>query len=553
MADEVQSLLQEDRAKSVHPADKSLEFCHGHDASSTGRTSRGGRPSTGSSRGRESSGQGGSYDESGRGSLERTGRNVIGGPSVRDPASGGGGSHGGAPPEGFRSAVMATALPEPLKKGSTHGSIAGGEAIAVLNDPAYLFTDDYPFSADKLDLVNERQLGADDPARLAAMKELPQMIPSSKKLLNLTPAMATDLEKWDLECASNHLDAIKDSVMTHDDLYDFVLMDGEYAKKSLDLAGLEDAPGLYDDVTQRCRVVFTNENRLVFTQAKHSAEMGLPKMTCIASVLQCFHDRSSRRKWSSFYASINATEILQVVVQQTLTTSYETSTCTFNDVFGALCCPTGGTLYSEKDMNGATQTLGDKDPGECLSRWDKTRFMRHALVIRYVDCASNSVLQTTAMAHPSTPASKLYEMAREIEAHITVRTADWLKNKTVPIALPPMALRNSPPAPPLYQRKSYKRLLFVLLVIALIFLAIDRTAAIFMIIAVVVALTGSYSSMKSSGKVARKTANMVLGNVSKTLIGTQGGGLAVYALSFFLALNNRSTSDTASSSFPYST
>lgn len=51
---------------------------------------------------------------------------------------------------------------------------------------------------------------------------------------------------------------------------------------------------------------------------------------------------------------------------------------------------------------------------------------------RYVDCASNSVLETTAMAHPSTPASQLYEMARLIEANITMRTADWLKHKILP-------------------------------------------------------------------------------------------------------------------------
>lgn len=31
------------------------------------------------------------------------------------------------------------------------------------------------------------------------------------------------------------------------------------------------------------------------------------------------------------------------------------------------------------------------------------------------------------MAHPSTPASKLYDMARAIEANITLTTAEWLK------------------------------------------------------------------------------------------------------------------------------
>lgn len=47
-----------------------------------------------------------------------------------------------------------------------------------------------------------------------------------------------------------------------------------------------------------------------------------------------------------------------------------------------LCCPTGGNMYSEKDLMHSTQTLGDHDPGSCMSKWDKTRFMRHAIVIR---------------------------------------------------------------------------------------------------------------------------------------------------------------------------
>lgn len=37
---------------------------------------------------------------------------------------------------------------------------------------------------------------------------------------------------------------------------------------------------------------------------------------------------------------------------------------------------------SEKNIDGVTQTLGDHDPGTCMSRWDKERYMRHALIIR---------------------------------------------------------------------------------------------------------------------------------------------------------------------------
>lgn len=38
-------------------------------------------------------------------------------------------------------------------------------------------------------------------------------------------------------------------------------------------------------------------------------------------------------------------------------------------------------------------------------------------------------MQTAAYAHPTTPASKLYEMARPIDANVTVETADWLQYK----------------------------------------------------------------------------------------------------------------------------
>ena len=39
-------------------------------------------------------------------------------------------------------------------------------------------------------------------------------------------------------------------------------------------------------------------------------------------------------------------------------------------------------MRSEKTLDEATQTLGDYDQGSCVQRWDKTRHMRHALVIR---------------------------------------------------------------------------------------------------------------------------------------------------------------------------
>lgn len=63
---------------------------------------------------------------------------------------------------------------------------------------------------------------------------------------------------------------------SHTDLESFVLMEGEVVEEGnvLDLAGLKQAPGLYNDVSQSCRLVFTSEKRLIFTQVLQYAEQG---------------------------------------------------------------------------------------------------------------------------------------------------------------------------------------------------------------------------------------------------------------------------------------
>ncbi|CAN0192757.1 unnamed protein product [Scytosiphon promiscuus] len=268
---------------------------------------------------------------------------------------------------------------------------------------------------------------------------------SSGEQLQLTAEVASNLQNWDLECATKHMDAIKDSVLTHDQVHSFVLMKDEHPINELSLAGLQHAPGAFTDLTQRCRLVFTNQKRLVFTQVNHSAEVGTPEIRFLSSLLTCCHDLWSRRKWRSYYATIHASEVLEVFVQQALTTHYHTANWNFNDCFDVLSCPRGGTMYSEKDIDGVTQTLGDHDPGEYTSRWDKTRYMRHALVIRYVDYASATVSETVAFANPRSPAANLFEMARTIEANITLRKADFFKEKRGPIPLMRRAFFNDSP------------------------------------------------------------------------------------------------------------
>lgn len=103
-------------------------------------------------------------------------------------------------------------------------------------------------------------------ARIVQEKNPPPS--STLGLLPPQPRRIRTLENWDLECARKHLDAIKDSVVSHDELQSFILMKDERPMDTLDLAGLEDAPGVYNTLTQRCRLVFTNQNRLVFTQVR---------------------------------------------------------------------------------------------------------------------------------------------------------------------------------------------------------------------------------------------------------------------------------------------
>ncbi|CAM9183628.1 unnamed protein product, partial [Ectocarpus sp. 13 AM-2016] len=91
-------------------------------------------------------------------------------------------------------------------------------------------------------------------------------------------------------------------------------------------------------------------------------------MRCLVSLMTCCHNYWSYRKWSSYCASINASEVLQVFVQQTMATTYQTAPCNFNDFYDCLTCAKGGTMYTEKNIDHATQTLGDNDPGGCTSR-----------------------------------------------------------------------------------------------------------------------------------------------------------------------------------------
>lgn len=110
--------------------------------------------------------------------------------------------------------------------------------------------------------------------------------------------------------------------------------------------------------------------------------------------------------------------------------------------------------------------------------------------------------------------------------------------------LDPAAFNNDPPPPPLFERGSYRGTIFLLLIVAFIYLSVDTTAGVVMILAVLASLIGSYTSSKAQRKMTRRATgwmSMLLGGgggPSKTVLGTSGGGLVTYALVFLSYLPN---------------
>lgn len=115
------------------------------------------------------------------------------------------------------------------------------------------------------------------------------------------------------------------------------------------------------------------------------------------------------------------------------------------------------------------------------------------------------------------------------------------------------SFNNSPPSQPLFKRKSYKGLMFLLFIVALIFFAINSTAAVFMVLSVIGALTGAYSGSKQQGQQQRiRDAGLFFFKAaSKRTLGSNGVGLGVYALSFLLAIRGDGESSQTNSSYPY--
>jgi len=49
---------------------------------------------------------------------------------------------------------------------------------------------------------------------------------------------------------------------------------------------------------------------------------------------------------------------------------------------GSDFCIVGGSMQTDKDIEGAMRSLGDYDPEGIVKKHEKTRRMRHALVVR---------------------------------------------------------------------------------------------------------------------------------------------------------------------------
>lgn len=395
-----------------------------------------------------------------------------------------------------------------------------------------LHTDEWPFGYGQPDVARETLLGQDRDNALRDRKNVPSLNNESYKqvALNAEIPIARELQSWDEECLAKHLDAINGSAISLEELQDLCLMNNESVVQVMDLAGVVNAPGLLTDVTQRCRLTLTDKNRLIFTQANHSAEVGVPQMGCCFALVQCCHDRWSTRKWTSFFASINASEVLDVFVQQSLTTSYTASDCNCKTTCESLCCTVGGTLMSQKNMDGMTQTLADHDQRSgCTQKWVKTRYMRHSLVIRYIDTSNNRVEQVIAMADPDVPSTYLYQLARSVNEARTITSKEWLLAKRVPTPGGFGEFSNESPIP-LLKRGSYKAVVAVLLVLGFLFLIGSVVGGIFMILGVLIMLGGSFRQL------AKSTVASYAPSVSKSLSYTLYGGGVLYSLGFLIAI-----------------
>lgn len=60
--------------------------------------------------------------------------------------------------------------------------------------------------------------------------------------------------------------------MTRTTLQASILCNQERVMEELDLAGIANAPGIRTDITQRCRMILTDRNRIVFSQVRQKEE-----------------------------------------------------------------------------------------------------------------------------------------------------------------------------------------------------------------------------------------------------------------------------------------
>ncbi|CAN0250618.1 unnamed protein product, partial [Laminaria digitata] len=96
----------------------------------------------------------------------------------------------------------------------------------AVDDLAYFHTLDWPFATEQYDREKEKLLGADDHV-LVGKTDIPQLNASSCRPIELgVSTLGGGLAEWDVECALKHLDAVGPSVVSHEDLHEYTLMEG---------------------------------------------------------------------------------------------------------------------------------------------------------------------------------------------------------------------------------------------------------------------------------------------------------------------------------------
>ncbi|CAM9436152.1 unnamed protein product [Choristocarpus tenellus] len=192
------------------------------------------------------------------------------------------------------------------------------------NGSSYLHSKEWPFTEAQFDVDKEDKM---EDALLQPGGDVPLLSDANFREINVHEKgiFRRELQDWDEKCAKKHITAICDSVISPEEAMEYILQENEGILDTLDLVGIENAPGVHSSISQCCRLTLTSLGRIIFTQGVHTADVVLQEVGLLERIFSCHAGYGSSRKWVSYCGTISSQEVLQVFVQQDLATTYNKS------------------------------------------------------------------------------------------------------------------------------------------------------------------------------------------------------------------------------------